>query len=390
MHFLCVTQRAKADIYGQEYQLKPLDPKIENIEDILVTDNTSASELLSRHPEFLAGLSMDIDNLRGFPKIVNQLSDIGPEGKVLIMRNGGIGDHIMFLPALRIFREVFPSNVEIILSAQREKHPLFHHNSNITQLLPMPLRLTTMLEADYLIDFSGRKGLYDMDSLHMTDSCLKFLGIDYEKIKDKTPELAWDKNTSPIVSRLFQDAKKKNPRRPFVLLNWRASNILRDIPPERLLFMITEFKDVQFVVAQQNKYSAEVLSILEGYGDNLINCTDHIATLEDYIAAIANCDAVIATDTSTGHLAEALGKHSIILYGPTRDDLWIRYYKKSISVRANYSGKSCQSPCGMIKEMGQGCPEAQSLNSHYSPCLLSISENSIINRFHELLEKLFL
>jgi len=135
MHFLCVTQPSSAIIYGQKYRLKPLDPHLENIDDILVTDNTSASELISRHPEFLAGLSVNIDKLKGFPKIVNKISDIGPEGSVLIMRNGGIGDHIMFLPVLSILRDIFPSNVEIILSAQKEKHPLFQYNRCIKQLL---------------------------------------------------------------------------------------------------------------------------------------------------------------------------------------------------------------------------------------------------------------
>jgi len=224
-----------------------------------------------------------------------------------------------------------------------------------------------------------------MDSLHMTDSCLKFLGIDHEKIKNKTPKLSWDKNLSPRVSKFFQDEKKRNPRKLFVLLNWRASNVLRDIPPEKILFMVKEFKDVQFVIAQQNEYSAEVLSILEGYGDNLLNITEHIATLKDYITAIACCDAVVTTDTSTGHLAEALGKYSLVLYGPTRDELWIRYYKKTLPVRANYFGKSCQSPCGIIKAVGQGCPESQSSKNHYSPCLLSISKKTIINTFHEMI-----
>ena len=109
---------------------------------------------------------------------------------------------------------------------------------------------------------------------------------------------------------------------------------------------------------------------------------------EDYLAAIAHCDAVVSTDTAAGHLAEALGKPNLILYGPTRDQLWIKYYKKTLALRAEYIGKTCKSPCGLTKDTSSGCPEAVLLNSPYSPCLLSINAEKIVAGFENMLKTL--
>ena len=387
MRFLCVNRPATADIFGQDYRLKPLNSGTENIEDILVSDLSSASELLSMHRDVLIEVSFDTEKFKGFPKSANRLSDISVGDTVLILRSGGIGGYIMLLPALSIFKKLFPKNSEIWLATQKEKHPLFHHHDSIDRLLPLPLRLTVLLKADKVIDFSSRQDWFDLESIHMTDSYLNFLGIDYRRIKNKAPRISWGKNNAPCVSRLFNDFRKNTPRKPLVLLNWTASNRLRDLPPEKLLFLTRRCDDVQFVVAQSATLSEKVSRLINGYGkNNIFDCTPAMTTLEDYISAISNCDAVVSTDTATGHIAESLRKPSLILYGPTIDDLWIRYYQKTVPLRAEYFGKICRSPCGITKNTEDGCPEAIQLGSPYSPCLLSISEDRIESAFREMLK----
>lgn len=384
MRFLTVNQPAQANIFGQDYRLKPLDPRLENLEDILVTDDFSASELFTRHRGLLLEVKFDIHSFKGFPRIVDKLSDIKTGGRVLIMRNGGIGDHILFLPALGVFREILPDNSEIWLSTQKEKHPIFYNNDNINKLYPMPLRLDTLLNADYLVDFSGRSDSYEFTHLHMTDYFLNFLQIDYSKIKNKAPKMEWDRRRSHNIFNLFEVARKENPLKPTVLLNWKASNSLRDLPPDKLLFLVKSFKDVLFVVAQPEKFAEDTGKIVEKYGNNIFDCSSDMTSFEDYVAAIANCDAVVSTDTATGHLAEALGKSSLTIFGPISDDLRIRYYNKAYAIRAEYSGKTCRSPCGLSKSKG-GCPESLLIGSSYSPCLLSIPNEMIYQSFEKFL-----
>ena len=387
MRFLCVNRTTQASIYGQDYALKPLDPKIENIEDILVTDNTSAAELLERHSDFLFEVSLEFKNNLRFPRLANRLEDIHSGDKVLIMRNGGIGDHITLLPALNVFRKQFPPDCRIWLATQKEKQPLFSSNPNMDRLLAMPLRLPELLEANCLIDFSSRRDWYDLESLPMTDAYLNFLKIDFKKITDKTPRLYWPGTSSAGFSALMQKIRDtQNNSKPLVLLNWKASNRLRDMSPQKFIFLAKQFKDVFFLVAQSGHLQTETAQIIQSYSDNLYDATPWMKSLEDYMAAIAHCEAVVSTDTAAGHLAEALGKPNLILYGPTRDRLWIKYYKKTLALRAEYIGKTCKSPCGLTKDTSSGCPEAVLLNSPYSPCLLSISDEKIVAGFKDLLD----
>lgn len=382
MHFFAVNQPAQANIFGQDYRLKPLDPRLENLEDILVTDDFSASELFTRHRGLLLEVKFDIQSFKAFPRMVDKLSDIKTGGRVLVVRNGGIGDHVLFLPALGVFREILPDNSEIWLSTQKEKHPIFYNNDNINKLYPMPLGLDTLLNADYLIDSSGRSDSYEFAHFHMTDYFLNFLQIDYSKIKNKAPTMKWDRKRSHKIFNLFEAARKENPLKPTVLLNWKASNSLRDLPPDKLLFLVESFKDVLFVVAQFKTFAEDTARLVKEYNSRVLDCSPYMGSLEDYITTIANCDAVVSTDTGTGHLAEALRKPSLVIYGPINDDLRIRYYNKAYAIGAEYSGTTCQSPCGLSKSKG-GCPESLLMGTSHSPCLLSIPNEKIYQCFEK-------
>lgn len=388
MRFLCVKTPAKAHIYGHEYSLRPLDTRIENIQDILVTDTTSANELLERHADFLLEVSIDTKQCSRFPRLANRVSDLKPGSRIIIIRNGGIGDHILLLPALRILKEVFPLGTQIWLAAQKDKHPLYLHSTSIDRLLPLPLTLNRVMEAGSLIDFSSRQDWYDLKSINFTDGYLNFLGIDYREFSDKRPQLLWHQEDSPRIYSLFQNIRRPNPEKPLVLLNWKASNRLRDMPPEKLLFLARDYHDFVFIVAQSKGFSAEAASILKDFGRNVFDISAHMDTLSDYIGALANCNAVVTTDTGTVHLAEALGRPCIALYGPTIDDIWIRYYKWVFPIRSEYSGKTCTSPCGLTKNTDKGCPESLLLKNQYSPCLLSIQEGRIKSAFEQLMDQI--
>lgn len=387
MRFLAAKQPLKANIFGQDFRLMNLDPGIENLEDILVTDDFSASELFSRHQGLLLEVKFDIHNINGFPRIVNKLSDIKSGGRILIIRNGGIGDHIMFLPILGVFREMLLEKSEIWLSTQKEKHSIFSNNRNINKLYSMPLRLDTVLEADYLIDFSGRIDSYEFTHLNMTDYFLNLLEIDYNKVKNKTPKIKWDRRKSHKIFESFNTVRKANANKPTVLLNWKASNRLRDLPPDKLLSLAENFENVLFVVAQPKKAAEDTARLLKGYGSHVLDFSPYMDSLEDYITITANCDAIVSTDTGTSHLAEALGKPSLTIYGPIDGNLRIFYYNKAFAITAEYLGETCQSPCGLSKCDG-GCREAILMGTSYSPCLLSIPNEIIHQHFKKFCDKI--
>jgi ADP-heptose:LPS heptosyltransferase len=189
---------------------------------------------------------------------------------------------------------------------------------------------------------------------------------------------------------MIQSIRKAYPQHPLLLLNWQASNRLRDFPPEKLLFLTRLFPNETFVVALSADTSEEVSQILSAYGNNVFNLTPLMKSLEDYLTVLANCDGVISTDTAAIHIAEGFDIPALALFGPTLDDLWIRYHRNTIPLRASYAGKTCNSPCGLTKNSKDGCPETVSLGSRYSPCLLSITDEDIGSGFRDLLKVLLL
>jgi hypothetical protein len=388
MRFLAVKEESHAQIFGEDFHLRPLDSRRQNLEDILATDDFSASELLSRHRGLVLEVKFDPSRLKGFPRMCAGVSDLGARGSVLVMKNGGIGDHVLFLPVLEAVRKRAGQALEILVSVQKEKHPLYRGMAGVKSLLPMPVRLTDLVAADFVMDFSV-KGDPDFRRAHMTDYFLRKAGIPPGEVGDreKAPRVCWDVKSVVGIARVFDRLRKAFPSRRFVLLNWQASNVLRDLPPEKLLFLPEVFKDVVFIIARAKQGPAGTDPRFGETGQNLVDLTREMETLESYMAAIGHCDAVVTTDTGTGHLAEAIGRPSLILYGPTRDDLWIKYYKRVFPLRSEYRGETCSSPCGLQKS-GTGCPESFAKGTSYSPCLLSISKERIIRGFEDMISKI--
>ena len=130
----------------------------------------------------------------------------------------------------------------------------------------------------------------------------------------------------------------------------------------------------------------------------MINLSSHMKSLQDYSAAISCCDAVVSADTCTYHIAAGLKKPALALFGPIGSNLRIRYYPTVIPLDADYSGLKCTSPCGLDRiwkddlveqdrlKPRSGCPEAKAKGTDFSPCILSITPERLIPKFHQLID----
>lgn len=97
-----------------------------------------------------------------------------------------------------------------------------------------------------------------------------------------------------------------------------------------------------------------------------------------------------------GEMAAALKKPALVLFGPIGSEFRACNYPTILSVDAEYSGVTCKSLSGLdriwkddLDERGQfekkrGCPEAEVKGTEYSPCLLSISEERLVEEFWRL------
>lgn len=386
MKFIVVLKQVSANIFGHEYELKPIDNSPACFKNILVMDDNSASELLKKHKNILAIASFETDKIPGFPLPLKNIEDVPHGSRILIIRAGGIGDHIMLTPAIKAFQKskLYNRDIELWLSIQKDMFPIFSNNPFVNRLLALPLTMDKLLEADYVIDFSDTLNNSDFNRYHPVDYYLKFLGMNIEKIRDKKPFIYLNSDEESRISKKMNKLKTYYNGKPLILIQWEASAQIRRFPPQNLAELTRTFPKVTFVVAHHYLNNEKTDQIIQKENMNIINLSGAMKSLYDYLDAVASADIIISTDSSAYHIAAAFGKPSIALFGSIKSDLRTHYYSNIIPIDANYKGKICSSPCGRHK--GE-CPEAIELKTFYSPCLMSIAKENIEKQLQKIINK---
>lgn len=378
-------------VYGTEYVLDPITYPEVNTGHILVTEDALGRRILEKNGENrLQRISFEAEKLPDFPKPLSITGDLRPSGKVLIIRGGGIGDVLMCTPAIRELRKRFPKNVRLNLATFQWNIPFFTENPHLDGVTALPLTLSEMLDSDYYLELNDSSATNDR--VPMVDYYLMGLGLDPAVIADKS--LVLDVNS--LIDRTTADNLNtiRSSFRYMVYLNGLASDRLRDVSPETLGILPDRFPDVSFIVSNLyvERYQDLARDILNRPNIVMLD-TGH--ALERYVTALFMSDAVVTTDSSASHIAAALKKPCVTLFGPGHSETWASYYPTVRPLEAAYTGSLCCSPCGrdMLSDFGQDrvvsekrCPEASLMNKCFSPCLASVSSEKLIEVFSESLQ----
>ncbi|MBN1850769.1 MAG: hypothetical protein JW932_19525 [Deltaproteobacteria bacterium] len=379
MQFLVANHDTTARIFGHTYLLKGFRNPLADWKDILVADDAATSDLLRHHKESLSSAALDQDQIADLPAPLSSLDQIKNGNKILLLRSGGIGDHIMLLPALKAFRNrLKDQSVTIQLSVQEDMFPIFQGNNDIDHLYPLPLSLSDMLMADFFIDFSGSLEKALNNDLHLTDYFMRAFHLNRHGAYDMNGLVSGNLSNSSLIITLFSRLKKMNPGRRIIFLNWRASTRIKSLPPYLFAEITKQSKDIIFVAGHPNSFASITDEEISKHNLQAINISSHLKTLYDYFTAVSLSDMVICSDTSTYHIASLYQKPSMVITGPTYPVL-TKYYPRCIAIEARYHGDLCQAPCGRVR--GE-CPEAQRLKTPFSPCLMSISPREVASEYH--------
>ena len=394
---LVVNNPCNLEFHGESYTMHPITPPHIDPANILLCHKLLSKFYFTKRTDypFLNTATFDEKKIPGFPMLMTEKADRLPENtRLLIIYFGAYGDLLMLTPALKALKERISKDSEIWLSVPADRHCLFESLGPITKLLPYPLRLSEMLAADYYIDFEGA----DLNNLNMTDMFLDMFHIDFKSIKDKLPVVDATLTESGRIKGIFEEIRRDNDA-PIVLCALLAGSPSRNLPSDMIKVLIDKFPDVNFLIPRPDVLNYRRIENLRVY---YINTYDKFS---DLITSVALSDAVFSADTCTCHIAAGLEKPSLVVFGSIMPELRTRYYQKNISVAPAYSGKLCNSPCGLHSElyvhpdhpifkkaekMGlkpdmNGCPEAKYKGTFYSPCLLSISDEVIVDKFGQLL-----
>lgn len=400
MEKLAVTKQCVIDFHGESFFLDPLTSPEINLNDILVCNPLVRSFYLGQKEAFpnLVQVFFDEKKLPVFPSSLDiSPNRVPPDSSVLVIHYGAIGDLLMLGPALKIMRQQLGPDSSLWLSIPKDRHILFEKTDIAQKLLPYPIRLSRLIQADYYVNFDGG----DFVSCNMTEVFLKRLNTivpnDQPLVPVISPGLTHSGKMERIFSAIRENAQNKGP---VVLFTPIASSQMRYLPPYIITTLLTHFPDVTFVIPKAGEVPFTKIEHVSAY------YVDTFQALEDFFTAVKLCDAVVSADTATYHIAAGMNKPSLVFFGSIDPELRALHYPSVKALTATYKGRVCTAPCGLhsemfihpdhesfkkLKEMGidphtGGCPEALFLDSFYSPCLLSIKPKRIIEAFEYVLK----
>lgn len=407
MIFFCASKPLRLTFFGETYELAPLTLPEVNPDHILAAPNGLALSILRRYPQALQLADFDASKLPGFPLRLETSPEKLPAGSSLLMlRDAGIGDAITMTPVITHLKAQYQS-LDLKLATLKDRHELLNHLD--CELLPLPLRLSQLLgRAAYYVDFHDPKGI--CENVEMIDFNFDSLNIAPASI----PAAAKQPSINPALTgdqRILSETEKlTGDRSPHILCAPGASDILRELPLETLRPIFAENPGAAFLVA--GKFEQQM--------PKNVATIDTSSSLAAFASAIAACDAIITTDSAACHLAAALKKPTLAIFGPVPSSIRSGYYPSVISLDAEYRGQTCHSPCfihghldrkaaipigaNQVTDLkagvqistrsgqtfsydpSKGCPEMNALNTSDSPCLHAIEETRIREAFERLMK----
>lgn len=305
--------------------------------------------------------------------------------KIILFRNGGIGDLIFAVPALIEYKKKY-KDIHITFCCNSAFSPIFEEVDCIDKILHLPIKLSDIIENDYFINFEGSiEGNKDAEIYNAYDLYNKRFFIEPEV---KCPVLKVNKEKEDLIKRAFIDPY---PDYKKVVIAYASSVPIRSVAPYTWMNLIDSLADRKikfFIVGSPSQVNAidEMIAPLNNKANCINFCGDkQFANIQYTVALINNCDVVISPDSGLLHIAGGLGKSMIGLFGAFHTDLRLKYYKNAIGVNAM---TNCVYAKGEYKSCfmhGDGsCPLANLMMEVYSPCMKFITHQHVINAMLKL------
>ena len=318
-------------------------------------------------------LGGNINNISFTKRFLEQV-----EKKVLIVRDGGIGDIVLLTSAIREYKRLNP-NTEI--HVQTMYPDVFVHNPDVvyayrgTEDRKQYNKIFDLSDAVESSRYrTGKITEEESRGVNRTDIFYKWLGIEPNNQDRYVLNVAQDENKEALFLLKEKGYVKGDKLVGYQLLN---KTFTRSYGMQKLLKVIQSFekKQVKFVIftndfkylnTEQQDYFNNNIAVLP----NVINFTGKL-NLRIYIALLNNCDVILAIDSAIVHIAGALKKKTLSLFGMCLPKLRIKHYK---TVKALTPLKGCRF-CNNIEDKCRFSRDRKILGLS---CVNRISPNRII------------
>lgn len=269
---------------------------------------------------------------------------------------GGLGDGIMFAPALDILlsrlRGLGIGDIDLaVYSVLPLRTASILGRIPGVRVLSLPVSLTDFMAHDAYVDFTGMLNDPRFATLHMTDFVLERLGIDPTTVADreKEPFLNLGGPALPEVKAALALARAAAHGKPLLAVvfisaytrtmpDGQAASLIKRLSASYypLLFFPAGWQSAAFVERNGLKCLAHDMSAAS-------------PTFNHYFALLSGVDAILTVDTSAVHLGAAFRKPTVAIFNSINQETRIRYSPTVHGVQLVYQGKQCQAPCGLSK-----------------------------------------
>ncbi len=305
--------------------------------------------------------------------------------KLIVIRHGGIGDLVFLSP---IFAELKQRHPSLMLAIMTGYCQVYEDAPYVDKCLRYTWRnLLKCLMFDYIVCLENTIEYYDEDAKEVNayDYFAKYFGLGRDDFS-KRPILYFRSTKDSITKRFphittaalkigIQPRSASPVRTPS--LEFFESVILKLAAqyPAAVFFLISD--------TQGNSYTQSLLHrVLLKIPELQIQTTsEHEGDLRDFFTIVAMMDIIIAPDSSVVHIAAALDRPAVAIYGPFPSAIRTSYYQRTISLDA-------KAPCAPCFTPGhEPCRVAREMRRISSPCFDLIDTEKVLAAVQELLTK---
>lgn len=290
--------------------------------------------------EDLSAFELAIDAERGSTSVQPYAKSpaAAPHNELLIS-NGGYGDMLMWIPAFRRYRELYPFN-RLTLSTRQRVHCVFSGLDFAPELIDYPVAFDdAVTKYDRIICSEHvQEASEEGKTTPAVDLKAKLLGVGpLEGEQRKTAYTVTETEKNYAAALMPRNHRKR------IGIQLKSSSLTRDYHHTLMGQVMGALYDAGYemlLFGSPNSCSED--SIPEMKRDLIKNMTLHGLTFRQSAALMQTCDVVFGPDSSASHVCGAIGIPAVIVFGSTGWQQRIADYQPHVT---GITGHLPCSPC---------------------------------------------
>lgn len=288
---------------------------------------------------------------------------------------GGIGDILCTTCAIRVLKENVP-DVLITVEMPPEYHCIFDNHPDIDQCIAYNSKVEMNPYAISSVDFAKADAKEEVESLNKTGKVKKTRPEMYIEAIGGTPTAS---NTIPqiyLTEEEFNWTKQKiayEAGLTYITTTLRTADRYRDWPEENYFTLFSlaakKYPNWRFILTAAQRSDMP-------FPPNVIDLTGF--GIRRMFSAVGISNIVLTPDTSLLHVAAALEKPCVALFGPIDDQARCKHYTKTVIVKDE--DRDCM-PCW--RNANKPCKHASETEDDLSYCMTNIPVDRVLEALEQ-------